>query len=280
MDIGVDVMPRIPKDTTDRNRTSPFAFTGNKFEFRSLGSSFSVAEPNIILNTIVADTLMQFADELEQASDFTAALNRLIRRTIKRHKRIIFNGNGYSKEWIEEAERRGLKNYTSTTDALPHYTDEKNIALFARHGVFNANEVQSRQAIMLENYSKVIHIEALTMLDMVSKDILPAIMSYTAFLTDSALKKVQLGISAKLEKSLAEKLSAKAESISELFTALSDNVLGAAEVEGHEALAIYNRDKVFSAMQALRAVVDETELLVPSSYWPYPTYGQLLFDIR
>ncbi len=280
MDIGVDVMPRIPKDTTDRNRTSPFAFTGNKFEFRSLGSSFSVAGPNIILNTIVADTLMQFADELEKADDFSAALNKLIRRTIKNHKRIVFNGNGYSKEWVEEATRRGLKNYASTTDALPHYTDEKNIALFARHGVFTETEVHSRQEILLENYSKVIHIEALTMIDMVQKDILPAIMSYTAFLTDSALKKVQLGIRSNIEKAQAEKLSDKAEAISELLAVLSENVATADTVEGTESLAVYNRDKVFCAMQALRAVVDETELLVPTSYWPYPTYGEMLFGIR
>ncbi|MBQ2956067.1 MAG: glutamine synthetase III [Clostridia bacterium] len=280
MDIGVDVMPRIPKDTTDRNRTSPFAFTGNKFEFRSLGSSFSVAGPNIILNTIVADTLMQFADELEMAEDFSVTLNALIRRTIKNHRRIVFNGNGYSKEWIEEAERRGLKNYASTADALPHYTDRKNIALFARHGVFTETEVHSRQEILLENYNKVIHIEALTMLDMISKDILPAIMSYTAFLTDSALKKVQLGISANIEKTVAEKMSVRTETISELFTALSENLHAASAVEGSEALAVYNRDKVVTAMQALRTVVDETELMVPSAYWPYPTYGEMLFGIR
>ncbi len=280
MSIGVDVMPRIPKDTTDRNRTSPFAFTGNKFEFRSLGSSFSVAGPNIILNTIVADTLMQFADELEQAEDFSAALNSLIRRTIKNHKRIIFNGNGYSQEWVEEAARRGLKNYASTTDALPHYTDQKNIDLFARHGVFTANEIHSRQEILLENYSKVIHIEALTMLDMVSKDILPAIMSYTAFLTDSALKKVQLGIASNLEKKLANQLSTLCMTISERHETLHAGVQTALKTEGTQAQAVCYREKVFSAMQSLRTAVDEAELLVPTSYWPYPTYGDLLFGIR
>ncbi len=280
MGIGVDVMPRIPKDTTDRNRTSPFAFTGNKFEFRSLGSSFSVAGPNIILNTIVADTLKGFADELEQAEDFHTALNRLIRRTIRRHKRIIFNGNGYSQEWVEEAARRGLKNYATTIDALPHYTDQKNLELFMRHGVFTPTEVHSRQEIMLENYSKVIRIEALTMIDMVNQDILPAIMNYVSFLTDSALKKVQLGIRSNIEKPLAEKLSEKCERISECFTTLQDAVAGARSVEGSEALALYYRDKVFASMQALRIVVDETELMVPISYWPYPSYGNLLFDVR
>ncbi len=280
MDIGVDVLPRIPKDISDRNRTSPFAFTGNKFEFRSLGSSFSVAGPNIILNTIVADALKEFADKLEKADDFNAALNRIVRHTIRDHKRVIFNGNGYSQEWVEEAARRGLKNYPSTAEALPHFTDAENVALFSRHGVFTESEMKSRQEILLENYCKVIHIEALTMLDMVSKDILPAIMSYTAFLTDSALKKTQLGISADVEKNLADKLSAKSLSISEHFSTLSDNVLGIAEVEGSEAQAVYCRDKVFAAMQALRAVVDETELLVSSKYWPYPTYGEMLFGIR
>ena len=279
MDIGVDVMPRIPKDTTDRNRTSPFAFTGNKFEFRSLGSSFSVAGPNIILNTIVADTLKQFADELELAEDFSRALNKLIRRTIKNHKRIIFNGNGYSQEWLEEAARRGLKNYATTPDALPHYTDEKNIALFSRHGVFTETEVHSRQEILLENYNKVIRIEALTMLDMVSKDILPAIMNYTAFLTDSALKKVQLGIASNIEKKMAADLSERCERINDLFGQLQENIRAAA-ITDSEALSLHNRDAILASMQALRAVVDETELMVPSSYWPYPSYGDLLFGIR
>ncbi len=280
MDIGVDVMPRIPKDTTDRNRTSPFAFTGNKFEFRSLGSSFSVAGPNIILNTIVADALMEFADELELAEDFSRALNRLIRRTIKKHKRIVFNGNGYSQEWVEEAERLGLKNYATTPDALPHYTDAKNIALFSRHGVFNETEIHSRQEIMLENYSKVIRIEALTMLDMVSKDILPAIMSYTAFLTDSALKKVQLGISSNIEKTIAADLSERCERISNLHSMLDANVRKAASITDSEALASFNRDEILTAMQALRTIVDETELIVPTNYWPYPSYGDLLFGVR
>lgn len=280
MDIGVDVMPRIPKDTTDRNRTSPFAFTGNKFEFRSLGSSFSVAGPNIILNTIVADVLMQFADELEQAEHFTDALNRLVRRTIKEHKRIIFNGNGYSKEWIEEARRRGLKNYASTTDALPHYADPQNVELFARHGVFTENEIRSRQEIMLENYSKVVHIEALTMLDMVTRDILPAIMSYTAFLTDGALKKLQLGLSADPEKSLAEKLSENASIITRHFVLLNDNLHDAERISDSETLASFNRSKVFTAMQSLRAIVDQTEPLIPTKYWPYPSYGEMLFGIR
>ncbi len=280
MDIGVDVMPRIPKDTTDRNRTSPFAFTGNKFEFRSLGSSFSVAGPNIILNTIVADTLKQFADELELAEDFSRALNTLIRRTIRNHKRIVFNGNGYSQEWVEEAARRGLKNYATTPDALPHYTDEKNIALFSRHGVFTETEIHSRQEILLENYNKVIRIEALTMLDMVSKDILPAIMSYTSFLTDSALRKVQLGLTSNIEKKMAADLSQRCERINDLFDQLRESVREASSITDSLSLSLHNRDRILSTMQALRTVVDETELIVPTSYWPYPSYGDLLFGIR
>ncbi|MBR6891143.1 MAG: glutamine synthetase type III, partial [Clostridia bacterium] len=280
MDIGVDILPKFPRDTTDRNRTSPFAFTGNKFEFRSLGSAFSVSGPNVILNTIVADVLEQFADELEQAEDFTVSLNRLIRHTIRDHKRIIFNGNGYSPEWIEEAERRGLLNYACTADALPHFTDPKNVALFGRHGVFTENELKSRTAIMQENYNKTIRIEALTMIDMVNRDVLPAVMSYVSFLADAALKKAQLGISEPFEKSLARTLSEKTELIARRVEALAAGVEGVPACEGCEAESHYYHDVVVQAMEALRAVVDETELMVSSKYWPYPSYGEMLFGVR
>ena len=276
-------IPEIPElliDNTDRNRTSPFAFTGNKFEFRSLASAFSVSGPNVILNTIVADVLEQFADELEQAEDFTVSLNRLIRHTIRDHKRIIFNGNGYSPEWIEEAERRGLLNYACTADALPHFTDPKNVALFGRHGVFTENELKSRTAIMQENYNKTIRIEALTMIDMVNRDVLPAVMSYVSFLADAALKKAQLGISEPFEKSLARTLSEKTELIARRVEALAAGVEGVPACEGCEAESHYYHDVVVQAMEALRAVVDETELMVSSKYWPYPSYGEMLFGVR
>ena len=280
LDIGVNVTPRFSRDTTDRNRTSPFAFTGNKFEFRSLGSSFSIAGPNIILNTIVGDALRQFADRLEAAEDFNVELNRIVRHTMRDHKRIIFNGNNYSDEWRAEAARRGLLNYPSAVDALPHFTDEKNVALFTRYGIFSETEIRSRRDILLENYIKVIHIEALTMQDMVNRDLLPAILRYTGFLTDNALKKAQLGLTAVPEKAMAEKLSALSASIVERNALLSDRLLGAADAGALIDEAKYYKDSVFSVMNELRAVVDETELLMPTDVWPYPTYGKLLFDVR
>ncbi len=280
MDIGVDILPKFPRDTTDRNRTSPFAFTGNKFEFRSPGSAFSVSGPNIILNTIVADVLEQFADELEQAEDFTLSLNRLIRHTIRDHKRIIFNGNGYSPEWLDEAERRGLLNYKCTADALPHLTDPKNVALFRKHGVFTENELKSRTAIMQENYNKTIHIEALTMIDMVNRDILPAVMGYVSFLADAALKKEQLGIAVAPEKMLARTLSGKTQLIVERVNQLSASVDAVPADAGCEAESHYYHDVVVQNMESLRSVVDETELMVSSKYWPYPSYGEMLFGVR
>ena len=280
LDIGVNVTPRFSRDTTDRNRTSPFAFTGNKFEFRSLGSSFSIAGPNIILNTIVGDALRQFADRLEAAEDFNVELNRIVRHTMRDHKRIIFNGNNYSDEWRAEAARRGLLNYPSAVDALPHFTDEKNVALFTRYGIFSETEIRSRRDILLENYIKVIHIEALTMQDMVNRDLRPAILRYTGFLTDNALKKAQLGLTAVPEKAMAEKLSALSASIVERSALLSDRLLGAADAGALIDEAKYYKDSVFSVMNELRAVVDETELLMPTDVWPYPTYGKLLFDVR
>lgn len=179
LEMGLNILPRIRRDTTDRNRTSPFAFTGNKFEFRMLGSSFSIADANTVLNTAVADALRAFADELEQADDFSLRLGKLIRREFRAHKRILFNGNNYAPEWVEEAEKRGLCNYRSSVDAIGHLTDGKNVELFARHGVFTGEELASRREIMYENYAKIVHIEALTMLDMVRREILPSVVAYT-----------------------------------------------------------------------------------------------------
>ena len=280
MEIGVHVLPSFPKDTTDRNRTSPFAFTGNKFEFRMLGSAQSISDPNIVLNTIVAEELKQFADELENAKDFTKSLNELIRKTIKEHKKIIFNGNGYSDEWIAEAEKRGLLNYKTTVDALPHFVDKKNVELFTSHNVFTETEMRSRLEILYETYSKTINIEALTMIDMMKKQIMPAVSDYTAFLAGNiaAKKAVSESVNTDAESELLTKLS---DELSELYK--KEKVLEETEakensVDAYET-AVYYRDKVFGAMQDLRETVDKIEPDVASDFWPVPTYSELLFRV-
>ena len=281
MTLGVDVLPSFPKDSTDRNRTSPFAFTGNKFEFRMLGSTFSISGPNVVLNTIVADTLSDFADELENASDFTTELNALIKKTIKDHNRIISNGNNYSEEWPVEAAKRGLLNLKTTPEALPYFTSEKNIKLFTKHKVFTASEIHSRYEIQLENYSKTINIEALTMIDMAKKDILPAVASYIKELakTASLAKSVSPDIDCEFEVAMVSKLSSLANAMYKKLNALDEAVLDAKNIEDALELAQYYSKTVFSAMQELRGVADEIETLVGEKYWPYPTYGQLLFNV-
>ncbi|MDD2497786.1 MAG: glutamine synthetase III [Desulfitobacteriaceae bacterium] len=280
MEIGVHVMPRLPKDTTDRNRTSPFAFTGNKFEFRMVGSTFSVSGPNIVLNTIVAEELAQFADILETSSNFTKSLNELIKNTITNHKRIIFNGNNYSNEWVKEAEKRGLLNLNSTVEALPYFISDKNIKLFTKHKVFTESEIRSRYEILMENYCKTINIEALIMLEMVKKEIIPAVCSYIKDLSDTAIAKKTLSadFNCELEKSIVSKLSSLSESLFRKSKNLEEDLLG---VKNQNSLLVqgqYYRYTVFPIMQELRAVADEIELLVGEKYWPYPTYGQILFS--
>ena len=277
--IGVEALPNFPKDTTDRNRTSPFAFTGNKFEFRSLGSSETIACTNCILNTIVANSLKEFADRLEGAEDFTAELNKLLVETIKKHKRVIFNGNGYDASWVEEAARRGLPNYVSTVDAVPHYTDEKNVKMFEMFKVYTKTELESRTEIILENYSKVINIEALTMLDMAKKQILPAGMEFAKELCDSVNAKKSAGVSADLEKKLADKVTALNAGISDAIDELDTKLIGAGDAGDAEATAKYYRNTVFAAMQSLRAVADELETITPETIWPFPTYGDLMFRV-
>lgn len=279
MGIGSDVLPRFPRDTTDRNRTSPFAFTGNKFEFRMVGSSDSIACPNMILNTIVADELCQFADSLEKADDLNAALGTLIQKTIREHKRIIFNGNNYAPEWVEEAKKRGLLNLRSTVDALPYYTSENNVKLFARHGVLSETEIRSRCEIQLENYYKQINIEALTMLDMIHKDILPAAAAYMKDLSDASARKKGLGIGAGFELDLLKKLSAQADELYAQAEKLEAADHGAPQSGDTLETAKYYREKVFPCMEETRRPADEIESLVGSSYWPYPTYGKLLFSV-
>ncbi len=281
MTLGVDVLPNFPMDTTDRNRTSPFAFTGNKFEFRMLGSTFSIAGPNIILNTIVADVLEKFADELEKASDFTTALNALIKKTINDHNRIISNGNNYSEEWPIEAEKRGLLNLKTTVDALPYFISEKNIALFTKHNIFSEVEVHSRYEILLENYSKTINIEALTMIEMVKKDILPAVSSYIKELSKTAnsAKALCPDVDCEYEVAMVSKLSTLASCLYKKMNVLDETLLNAKDYTDALELANFFCKSVFSAMQEVRAIADEIETLVGEKYWPYPTYGELLFNV-
>jgi len=282
MEIGVHVLPKFPKDTTDRNRTSPFAFTGNKFEFRMLGSSESIACANYILNTIVAESLKQFADELEGAEDFKKALNKLIKRTIKEHKRIIFNGNNYSDEWIAEAEKRGLLNLRTTPDALKLFTDKKNVELFTKHGIFTETEIKSRQEILFENYSKVINIEALTMVEMAKKDILPAVNTNIKDLTETVVAKssISKAISCEYEIKVIEKLSTLSATLYKEADKLLAAVNKAKDTKGIAETAIAYKDKVVPCMEKVRAIADEMEINTGAKYWPFPTYGDLLFGIQ
>jgi len=280
MQIGIDSLPRFPKDNTDRNRTSPFAFTGNKFEFRMVGSAFSVAGPNIVLNTILAEALDEFATELEKAADFNAALNKLIKEKLSTHKRIIFNGNNYSDEWREEAEKRGLLNLKTTVDALPYFVSKKNIELFGKYKVFNEKEIHSRYEILMENYIKTLRIEALTMTDMSRQDIIPAVERYVNLLTDTGLKKKSL--SAEISDSFETKLIGKLSSLlGELYDRVDelDQSL-AAQPEGDIVeKASYFRDVVLENMKKVRKIADELEKLTESSFWPIPTYADILYSV-
>ncbi len=279
MEIGVDVLPSFPKDTTDRNRTSPFAFTGNKFEFRMPGSKLSIAGPNTILNTIVAEVLDQFADELEGAENFQDTLDNLIKRTISENQNIIFNGNGYSEEWPKEAEKRGLLNYKSTPEAVPHLMDKKNVDLFVKHKVFTEAELAARVEIDLDEYCKTLNIEALTMIDMAKKDILPAVASYIKDLGQTAELAKSCGAETEFETDLVKRLSTLSTQTYKKLGELEDTVVKAGDIEDVQELANYYHDVVFTAMGELRAVADEIESLVGEKYWPYPTYGEMLFYV-
>ncbi len=278
--IGVEALPNFPKDTTDRNRTSPFAFTGNKFEFRMLGSADTIACTNYILNTIVAKELKGFADELENSKNFASDLNKLLVKTIKEHKQIIFNGNGYGDEWVEEAERRGLPNRISAVDAIPHYTDDKNVTIFEEFKVLTRTEITSRTDILLENYSKIINIEALTMVDMCRKQIIPAAFAFSKQLADGMVSKHTIGVNYDAEKKIADKVAALTNDILAETEKLDEKLTASKDVTGIEATARYYRDSVFSEMQILRAAVDELETITPKTMWPFPTYTDLLFSVR
>ena len=282
MQIGVTVLPDFNKDTTDRNRTSPFAFTGNKFEFRMLGSQDSIACANVFLNTAVAEELSQFADTLEKSADFNSDLQKLVLKTIKEHKRIIFNGNGYDDAWVKEAEKRGLYNIKSTPEALIHILDEKNKKLLEKHGVYSESELVSRFEIHNENYSKIINIEAQTMIDMTKKLILPAGSKYAKELADTivALDTAESGIDTTYQTSQLKKVSSLVGGISAKLQTLEQTVSDVKSVTGAGEVAMYFRNKVFGAMNELRANVDELEGFVPKSEWPMPDYADLLFSVR
>ncbi len=279
MTIGVHMLPKFPRDTTDRNRTSPFAFTGNKFEFRSLGSSDSIADANVVLNTIVAESLRQFADELEQAEDFPSALHDLIVRTIHDHKRIIFNGNNYTEDWVREAERRSLLRLDTTVDALPCYTAEKNIRLFETHRVLSASELRSRRDIGLDAYANILAIEARTMIMMTRRQILPAVLRFSGEVATSAKAIREAGAVCESGGSLLSSLCEGVDSLNQALLAL-EKALGDKPISDNpELTARYMRDSVLPAMERLRAAADALEQLTDSSYWPFPTYDQLLFSV-
>ena len=281
--LGVHILPKLPKDTTDRNRTSPLAFTGNKFEFRMLGSSSSVSITNVMMNTAVAESLRLYADELEGAEDFNSALHDLIQRTIKNHKRIIFNGNGYNDEWIREAtEKRGLLNLPTTPDCVPYLLHKKNIELFATHKVFTEAELASRTEIMLESYTKILKIELRTMIEMTRRDILPAIEAFTrdTALTASAKKAIMPDMSCAYEERLVKRLSSLCSEIDEHCVVLEEYIDTVRAISDMQKKAEFYRDSIIPVMQELRTRADEAETLTSSKYWPFPTYGELLYGIR
>ncbi len=280
MQIGATVLPHFPKDTTDRNRTSPFAFTGNKFEFRMLGSTFSISGPNIVLNTIVADALEVFATTLEGASDFNAALNDLIKSTIKKHKRIVFNGNNYSDEWVEEAKKRGLSNLRTTPEALPAFVSPESISLFTKHHVFTEGECHARYEILLENYCKTINIEALTMADLTKQEIIPSVIAYENELAKLLSRKQGLPVSTTLESTLLMQISDLSETMYKRLETLESLIISVKETEDSQELATAYREQVFAAMNELRCVVDELELMVGKKYWSLPSYSDLLYSVN
>ena len=284
MDIGAKVLPHFIKDTTDRNRTSPFAFTGNKFEFRMLGSAASVANPNIVLNTAVAEVLAEFSAALKDVpeEEMESAVHALLKKTIEEHKRIIFNGNGYTDEWVEEAEKRGLYNLKTTPDALPHFIAEKNIALFTKHGIFTKEELFSRYEIWLENYYKTINIESNTLAEMIQKQVIPSVYTYVEKLADTAAakKSVVAGISVASEAALISKLSTLADTMAkDLETLKADTAKALASSDDVLACSKAYQETVLEDMETLRKSADEAEALIPDELLPYPTYDELLFSI-
>ena len=279
LEIGVDTLPEIPQDTTDRNRTSPLAFTGNKFEFRMLGSSQSIASPNTVLNTIMADELGQFADILEQAQDFKSALQTLLHDTFKAHQRIIFNGNGYDDSWAEEARRRGLSNHRDTVDSMPAYIDPKNISLFTRHDVFSEVEMRARYGIHLENYCKITAIEANTLLSMIRRNIFPAVSRYTSDLARAVQRKKALYLDCSAETDLLQQLTNLNNELYTTAQSMAQALENAPASEGSLASARYYRDVVYTLEYKASHLVNELEANTSAEYWPYPTYADILFSV-
>ena len=281
LEIGVDTLPEIPQDTTDRNRTSPLAFTGNKFEFRMLGSSQSIASPSAVMNTIMTEELEQFADILEKAEDFQSALQTLLHDTFAAHQRIIFNGNGYSDEWVVEAKRRGLCNMGSTVDALPAYINEKNVAMFSRHGVLTRDELEARYNIHLENYCKVMTIEGNTLLDMTRRQILPAVSKYSDELATALFHKKNCGISlsAKMEENTLRKLADLSGKLYDTCDALERAISKAPAMDGGIKAACYYRDEVDARRQKASALINQLETITSAQHWPFPSYADILFSV-
>ena len=279
LEIGVDTLPEIPQDTTDRNRTSPIAFTGNKFEFRMLGSSQSIASPNVVLNTMMIDELHRFADILEKADDFQAALQKLLHDTFRDHQRIIFNGNGYDDAWVEEAVRRGLSNLRDTVDCMPAYINEKNTALFSKYGILSEAEMSARYEIHLENYCKINSIEANTILDMTRRHILPAVFRYADELSKTILRKREIIGSAKAEYETLQRLTVLTDTLHDLCDQLQSALDHAPATTGDISSAHYSRDEIFAGVKKIGSVISKLEALTDASYWPYPTYADILFSV-
>ena len=279
LDLGVSLLPKFKKDNSDRNRTSPFAFTGNRFEFRSLGSSASIADANTVLNTIVADSLADFYEILKDSKDIVSDVMMIAKENILSHKRIIFGGDGYSKEWEKEAEKRGLVNLKTTPEAVARLLDDKNVRVFERFGVFTKAELEARHEIYMENYCTTISIEALTMIDLVKKEIIGSVLDYEASLAELVESKKAIGISCALETNLLSKISVLADSMGKKLENLENAVLGAKEPRSTDEKGMYYRKVIFTAMQELRIVVDELETLVDAKYWPLPSYTEMLFSV-
>ncbi len=281
-EIGVNALPSFPKDSTDRNRTSPFAFTGNRFEFRMVGSSDNIGCPNALLNTIVAEELCWFADKLEPVKDsekFEEEVKKVLKEVLKKHRRIIFNGDGYSKEWVLEAERRGLPNYPSVVDCMPHYTDEKNLKILRKHGIFNRNEVTARTEIHLEKYSKTRRIEARTMVEMARKQLLPAGLDYLDKLCRSIKTKNEIGITSNTEKKIAEKLSKLTDGLYDSINRLEKLIAEACAIKEVQKQAEFYHDYVFAEMNIMREIADEMEVNMPLTCWPIPTYSEIIYNV-
>ena len=276
---GVSTLPDFEKDATDRNRTSPFAFTGNKFEFRMVGSADSVASPNTILNAIAAEAFCEAADILEKADDFDLAVHDLIKEYLTKHQRIIFNGNGYAPEWVAEAKRRGLPNIKSMVEAVDTLTTDKSVKLFEKFGIFTKAELESREEVLYEIYAKTINIEALTMIDMASKQIIPAVIRYSKSLADTVIAVREAGADASVAADLLKEISDKLAAMKAALSKLKEVETAASAIADAKEQAFYYKDAVKKAMDELRAPVDEAEMLVDRQMWPIPTYADLIFEV-